>query len=752
MSNLTTGFSRSIPLFEPLLDRIGDRNPQLMRELRGQLKLGSLLGTVGGAIALNCALGYLTHLITESGGEGMKVWLQCLMVCQGLSILIACNRLTDNLAIEVQQGTINPLRLSPQSAGQILRGKALGIPVFEYLFNLLCLPVYMVVSLAADVPINAIGLSLIGSCNQMALWLSLSMVLGLALRQSKNFTAFISTIVVLVGLGIQTTYGFLLPGVLGFVVPLAASYIFWNCAKTQFRIDKATQSAASAQWTASPMQSGQLAAPKPKSTATPAKAIRFLEPIFDRIGDWNPQLMRELRSRLTSRAVPTILLLSIVLQVFMVAYNIDWLSGSLWSWAIVISCYQLIRNWTIEEEQGTFNPIRLSPQSAGQLLWGKLLGVPSPVYLFSLSCLPLSLMFSLSQGMPIGTILCNLVAGLTQLGFWSTASLLFASLTAKTPGSKAILGAIIVGLSICLQNLIVSGFVSAFVSSNPAAWLSFSIWFVCCLLLPLAGSTLCGQAIVRRFHRPSATLWSKGQTYAVTAIATLCILPFGLEGLPILPYLLLIQGLLLIQPRQVLFDWARRPLAQLSAAPTLGLPAVQRRDVQRRDVQRDLIWGESSPPLLAMGVHLGIVAAGVGVYSLWNIASIGSVVSQNAMTLTASLLLANLMVLSIGLTQLLQLNLRQKAASQSLLFAIAILGLPLFGVVLINGSSPLWLLTLYPWAALAAQPPGYAIAALCLQWTGIVVVYRLFDRNLSRLAKSDFARALEPVPTPRQES
>ncbi len=722
------------------LDRIGDYNPQLMRELRGQLKFGPMLTTVGAAIAAHGFMAFLYFSFAEKSPPGIPTFLiGFLQALSPLTIVISCHQLLDNLATEVQQGTINPLRLSPQTAGQILWGKALGTPVLTYLFNLLCLPAYVVLSVIAQVPLDAIGVTLIISFVQMVLWLSVSLFLGLALRQPKTVTTLIGTIVVLCGLGIQGADWLPLPWTIGIALQLAGSYLFWHLAKKRFHFERGVQVTANLRSSESPSSFSQLTAnpsthKKIKSAATPAKDIAALKPIFDRIGDINPQLMRELRGRLTANSVLWILSLSIVLQIFLVGYNItDWLPV-LQQWSIVLGCYQLIRNWSAEEDQGTFNPIRLSPQSAGQIIWGKLLGVPSLVYLFNLSCLPLYLIANLgSLGSPIGAIISLAIAPL-QAGFWFSASLLFASLAAKTPGAKAILGAVLVGLLLFFQNLIAA-------SAVGAVWYSPVLGFFGSVLVSWAGSYLCWQAIGRRFHRPSATLWSKGQTYGMTTIATLCVLPFGLDGLPILPYLLLVQGFLLIQPRQVLFDWARRPAAQLQPATIAPAPGPSlRRSAQRQD----LIWGESSPPLLAMGVHVGTVTIGVGAYCLWNIGAIGSVLSQNSQSLIGALLVTNLMVLSVGLTQLLQLFLRRQALAQSLSCNFIFLILPLFGLAQISGDNPVGLLTLFPWAALAAQAPGYTIAALCLQWIAIAVVYRQFDRCLNRLAKSDFARSLEP--------
>lgn len=71
---------------------------------------------------------------------------------------------------------------------------------------------------------------------------------------------------------------------------------------------------------------------------------------------------------------------------------------------IVLGTYMLINDLATEERRGTLNFIRLSPQSAQTILIGKLLGVPSLVYLGILLTIPYQLWAGISANIsPIKT-------------------------------------------------------------------------------------------------------------------------------------------------------------------------------------------------------------------------------------------------------------------------------------------------------------------------------------------------------------
>ncbi len=169
---------------------------------------------------------------------------------------------------------------------------------------------------------------------------------------------------------------------------------------------------------------------------------------LDRVGDWNPQLARELKGRWKPRLLWLAIGLSLFGQ-FMIliafesklpavsenegaklysdyctgAYStignqclrnslgrveIDW---SAWWFDIfqtmntilpivllVGGIYILVRDMATEERRGTLDFVRLTPQSSHRILLGKILGVPSLMYLAIALALPLHFWAALQSG------------------------------------------------------------------------------------------------------------------------------------------------------------------------------------------------------------------------------------------------------------------------------------------------------------------------------------------------------------------
>jgi len=165
--------------------------------------------------------------------------------------------------------------------------------------------------------------------------------------------------------------------------------------------------------------------------------------LLDQIGDWNPQLFRELKGRLKSRNVLIAIGLSLMAQFLLLnffnnqlpgvgrsyskycaeynnttydcakqagVYLVDW---TMWwrdifitlNWGIILvvmlaGVYLLINDLDQEERRGTLNFIRLSPQRSRSLLTGKLLGVPALLYLAVGAIAPLHLFAGMQAKAP----------------------------------------------------------------------------------------------------------------------------------------------------------------------------------------------------------------------------------------------------------------------------------------------------------------------------------------------------------------
>jgi hypothetical protein len=144
-----------------------------------------------------------------------------------------------------------------------------------------------------------------------------------------------------------------------------------------------------------------------------------------RLGDWNPQLFRELKGRLKPRNLTIAVAISLLGQLLLLIsfagqlpvddargvvsnrycisnlnrecirdavgnFTINWQLWSLdvFTWLsligifamLVVGTYMLISDLSREEHRGTLNFIRLSPQPTQSILTGKLLGVPILLY------------------------------------------------------------------------------------------------------------------------------------------------------------------------------------------------------------------------------------------------------------------------------------------------------------------------------------------------------------------------------------
>ncbi|NET06070.1 MAG: hypothetical protein F6K16_15480 [Symploca sp. SIO2B6] len=190
----------------------------------------------------------------------------------------------------------------------------------------------------------------------------------------------------------------------------------------------------------------------------------------DCIGDWNPQLLKELKSRLKLRNILMTAAVSLVGQLWLLLsfyselpfanteprsqFN-RYCTGSfegagtylclgnavnwqMWwqdlfmpfCWIIIFSLlvlgtFLIISDLYREEHRGTLNFLRLSPLSEIKIMSGKLLGVPILLYLAVILAVPLHLWAGLSAAIPLSSILLfYLIVTASCIFFYSGALLL----------------------------------------------------------------------------------------------------------------------------------------------------------------------------------------------------------------------------------------------------------------------------------------------------------------------------------------
>jgi hypothetical protein len=156
------------------LNNLGDRNPQLLREMRGRLQGRSVAATIGIVVVSQILLllffqaqippkaNEYTNYCLNQVGDCVVNWSQWwrdvfrfLTLTLPYAIYIpATYALVTDISRETEKGTLNFLRLSPRSSQNILLGKLAGVPILSYLSLLLLLPLHWVAAILAGIPMT----------------------------------------------------------------------------------------------------------------------------------------------------------------------------------------------------------------------------------------------------------------------------------------------------------------------------------------------------------------------------------------------------------------------------------------------------------------------------------------------------------------------------------------------------------------------------------------------------------------------
>ncbi|MEH2248252.1 ABC transporter permease subunit [Nostoc sp.] len=557
--------------------------------------------------------------------------------------------------------------------------------------------------------------------------------------------------------------------------------------------------------------------------------------LIDKIGDWNPQLLRELKGRLkffnVAIAVVTSLLLQLVVFLYQLrefpddkySFNGTYCSSSqvyeqqqkqafqnadfndliskqicpqneidwqLWwrdHWEyiflafsvifvftlLVAGTYLLINDLAKEETRGTLNFIRLSPQSETSILTGKLLGVPSLIYLIILVAVPLHLWAGHSANIAFSYILSYYAILAASCIFFYSAALLFGLVSRWFSGFQPWLGSGAVFLFLFTTMVLASSYNNSL--NNSAAWFRlFSVWDTTNYLFPnlfhlsngsalknwqffylplgtslvsvvgfhLLNFGLCSygmlQILKRCFRNPQASIITKKQSYLLVAFCQLMIWGFALQNgknndtwdqqvgdnfvlLALYNLVLILSLIAVLSPhRQDVQDWARYRHQGVSS---------------HKSITQDLMWAEKSPALVAIAINLTIVTIP---WLIW--LSLTSIVDANdgrtwivneidrfKVLLTIALSISLIMIYAT----IAQLILLLKTPKRSF-WAIGTLGaavfLPPMILEFIGISSwkysTVWMFTTFPWAA--------------VEHAGVTTVFMALLADLSVLALLNF--------------
>ncbi|MCP2730925.1 ABC transporter permease [Limnofasciculus baicalensis] len=445
---------------------------------------------------------------------------------------------------------------------------------------------------------------------------------------------------------------------------------------------------------------------------------------------------------------------------------------------LVVGTYMLIADLSKEDGKGTLNFLRLTPSSSTSILGGKLLGVPILLYLAIALTVPLHLVAGFSGNIPLIQILGFYGVIAASCLFFYSAALLFGLVGNWLGTFQAWLGAGTVLMFLFVMTNVINyngtqntsfDWLSLF---NPAILLPYLIgghflgnpsysypnengfldllWFY----LPIGskGLTISGFAILncglwsylmweglkRSFHNPHATLLSKRQSYWVTACFNFVLLGFAMnpevtetenysrgafENFQILMLfnLILFLGLIaaLSPHRQAMQDWARYRHQKLS--------------VRKGGILPELIWGKTSPAVLAVVMNSAIASlivlpwlllwpnSGYKVPALWGL-----------MLNTSIILLYSSVV---------QLMLFMKTPKRAIWAAGTVMGLIIlppivFEFLSLDSQSLVWLLSGFPWASIEHAGASTVLMATVGQSLGLVLLNVQLTRQLRKAGES----------------
>ncbi len=511
---------------------------------------------------------------------------------------------------------------------------------------------------------------------------------------------------------------------------------------------------------------------------------------FVNLLNWNPQLFREIKGRLKIRNVAIAIFASlfcqfIIMMVFLaqlpetygadvVRYNkyclktgkyctaIDWSDWWLdifttFSWIIfalilIGGVYLLVADLAKEERLGTLNFIRLSPQSSQNFLLGKLLGVPILIYLVAALLFPLHLWAFISSGWSLSWLFAFYGLLITVCCFFYNASLIFVFLG----GTQAWLAATVASIFLLPIMASSQSFIYAFFYGDsrivsPLISLIFGIFGLMMLGLIL-GSYWIWQAVNRRYRNPNATVISKKQSYWLVGTSQIYLLLFflayvGSESTYILResmfflctinlfWFLLVIAILSPQ-KQILQDWARYRHLQVNNNETAIVKGLS------ISLKQDLIWGEKSPPMVAIAINLVITAI---IWISWILLWDKDEIKLSAiLTLIISL---SLILIYAAIAQFILLT----KVKKPIIWATGILGgfiflqpLAFLLVSITPESHPtLWLFSTFPWFSFLENTSITAMSmAIIVQWSVLALVTLPLTRQIKKLGESNSQKLL----------
>ena len=484
--------------------------------------------------------------------------------------------------------------------------------------------------------------------------------------------------------------------------------------------------------------------------------------LFHQLSEWNPQLLREIKGRFTPHNIIVTVAISGIIQLIILMYfysaiasqrvskyskinrqTIDWqwwwqyiFQYLIWIVALVLvigGVYTLVNDLAKEKNRGTLNFIRLSPQSSQSILTGKLLGVPSLVYLGISLTMPLFGVAAIQSDTSLVWILsCGLFVGISCFLLYGIALLYTLTIGNSAWCISSLSACLFLGM---LQMYLRDASWSFFYLTIDNKFLTFQLFILAILSI---SSYWIWQVLNHRFCNPSSTLLSKQQSYYLVAMVQVCLLGFWVDT----PKNYLYEFLRIM----VTLNWLAFTLLSMALSPHFQACRDWARyrhspngnNRSQSSLMRDLMWDSKSPALLAIALNLAITGI---IWITWILS--WSSDSDKMPAIVSLIFCGNLILIYAAIAQLMLLMKTPKRFLWTVSTLIAALAVPPVVLSLLSSQwtiAPVfWLISVYsaPWLILSEASAMGILLALISQWSILGFLSAMLTRTLQKAGESD---------------
>lgn len=438
---------------------------------------------------------------------------------------------------------------------------------------------------------------------------------------------------------------------------------------------------------------------------------------------------------------------------------------------LVGGTYLLISDLAKEEQRGTLNFIRLSPQTETSILTGKILGVPSLIYLFVFTAIPLHFWAGHSANIATSYIFSYYAILAASCVFFYSAALIFGLVSRWFSSFQPWLGSGAVLVFLLMTMTIVSSYGEF---NNPLTWIRFfAPWDITNYLfpnlfrsyqdssinklefffLPIGKSfiTLVGfhlvnygictygiwQAMKRCFRNVDSTILSKGQSYLFVGFAQIMFLGLTIPGVDdkydvgmifltsLFNFVLVLALTIILSPqRQTIQDWAR----------------YRHQNHRNKSLLQDLVFGEKSPAIVAIGINLLIASIPTIIWIVFSPDNFYNGNMDKSKVILAMVLALSLMLIYATIAQLMLLMKNPKryvwaVGTISVAMFLPSIMLSILGISA-SENPTLWLFSTFPWVAIEYAEITTIFIALLADFTVVALLNFQLNRKIGILGES----------------